>query len=89
MNDQDFGIINARLEAIIEKQNRQIDSTGKIFDKLEEQSVAIGKIETRLIDVDDLKKSVKENSKWIALVRGIGIAITAVYGAILALFGFK
>jgi len=89
MNGQDFGIINTRLEAIIEKQNHQIQATDKVFDKLEAQSVAIGKIETRLTDVDDLKESVKENSKWIALVRGIGIAITAVYGAILVLFGFK
>lgn len=89
MTNQDFGIINARLDAIIEKQNHQIANTSKIFEKLEEQSVAIGKIETRIADIDELKETVKENTKQMSIIRGIGLAISVVYGSVLTLLGFR
>ena len=70
-------------------QGRQTENITKIFDRLDVQGVALGKVETRLEDIIGLKKDVQENTKKISLIRGIGIAISLMFGAVLGFLGIK
>ena len=89
MKPSEFDVIDSKLEYLARGQDHQGEDIGKIFDKVEAQGIKIAKIETRLEDIVDIKVKVDENSRWISIIRGVGIAATVVYGSLLALLGFR
>ena len=89
MDDPQFKMLELHLGSIVKSQEKQSHDIGKIFKEQKDQGERLVKVETKLDSLNDLKEDVEENAKRLNVIRGIGIAVSAIFGSILGWIGLK
>jgi len=84
MEDQQFNLLTRHLDNIEKSQEHQLDSTTRIFERLEAHGNDLVEVKTKIELFNGIKEDVKEHSRKLAILRGVGLAVTGLISTAIA-----